>query len=167
MPMLIYLHVKPRNLIDAVRMINMDISNVANWASGNGFSLNPKKTMAMIMGTTRYINSLSSYVLPRVTVNSITIPYNDFVEYLGVTISNTILEETDLQNNIENICNRSSAQNVQASFSAGSSNSAGIIAYFTSARLQLYYFHRHQRAKSSTAKSLKRLHKIYLPGEMG
>jgi len=31
--------------------INQGISNVANWMSENGLSLNPKKTMAMIMGT--------------------------------------------------------------------------------------------------------------------
>jgi len=92
----IYLHVEPRNLADAVRMINTDISNVANWSSENGLSLNPKKTMTMIMGTTRYINSLHSCVLPRVTVNGVTIPYSDSVEYLGVTISNTLSWEKQI-----------------------------------------------------------------------
>jgi len=94
----IYLHVEPRNLTDAVCMINMDISNVANWASGNGLSLNPKKTMAIIMGTAIYIyiHSLSSYVLLRVTVNGITIPYNDSVEYLSVIISNTLSWEKQI-----------------------------------------------------------------------
>jgi len=94
--LLIYLHVEPKNLADAVRMINTDISNVADWSSENGLSLNSKKTKAMIMGTTRYINSLHSCALPRITVNGVTIPYSDSVEYLGVTISNTLSWEKQI-----------------------------------------------------------------------
>jgi len=72
----IYLHAKPRNLADAVQKINTDISNVASWASGNGLSLNPKKTTAMIMGTARFINSLSSaHALPKVAVNCHTLQW--------------------------------------------------------------------------------------------
>jgi len=48
-----------------------------------------KKTMTMV-GTARYINNLSFDVLPRIAVNDIIILYNDSVEYLGVTISNTL-----------------------------------------------------------------------------
>jgi len=93
----IYLHAEPRNLADAVQKINTDISNVASWASGNGLSLNPKKTTAIIMGTARFINSLSSaHALPKVAVNGIAIPYSGSVEYLGVTITSTLSWEKQI-----------------------------------------------------------------------
>jgi len=57
-------------------------------AIGNGLSLNPKKTMAKVMDTAKYINIL---VQSRITVNGIIIPYNDSVDFdRGVTISNTL-----------------------------------------------------------------------------
>jgi len=88
--LLVYLHSEPRYLTDAIRQINTDIQGIVEWTTSNGLVLNPKKTTAMVLGTARYINSISYNGLPNITVNETVIPFSDHTEYLGLTISSTL-----------------------------------------------------------------------------
>ena len=68
--------------------MNKEISNVVDWSTSNSLILNPNKTQAIVMGTSRYVNSIDLRALPRIMVGAEVVEYATSVKYLGVTISN-------------------------------------------------------------------------------
>jgi len=86
--LLIYLHAEPRFLYNAITKVNEDIRRVVQWASDN--SLNPKKMMAMVMGTSRFINNLDYAALPRIFVSDDAISFANSIEYVEIILSNNI-----------------------------------------------------------------------------
>lgn len=59
--------------------------------------------MAMVMDTARYINVLSYNELPHIVVNDITIPFSGSVDYLGLTISNTLSWEKQVSKTMSRV----------------------------------------------------------------
>ncbi|XP_011348842.1 uncharacterized protein LOC105285967 [Ooceraea biroi] len=88
--LMIYLHCDPKELADAVRRINEDIKRITDWAASNKLRLNASKTKAMLMGTARYINAIPIDTAPRILVLDDVIAYSKSVTYLGLTISNNL-----------------------------------------------------------------------------
>ncbi|XP_020296435.1 uncharacterized protein LOC109861274 [Pseudomyrmex gracilis] len=78
---LIYLHCLPSSLNNAIKNINEDISSIGNWVSTNQLSLNAKKTSAMILGSSRYVNSIDFVNLSSLIVDNNSVPFKDSVEY--------------------------------------------------------------------------------------
>src|SRR5436190_10514300 len=83
-----YLHTV--HLSTAIERINRDIGSVWNWSSDNGLLLNASKTQAIIMGTSRFVNSIDLSTAPSILANGTVIQYQTHVKYLGVTISNNL-----------------------------------------------------------------------------
>jgi len=52
--------------------------------------INSKKSKAMILGTSRYLGRITGEDLPKICVDGTVVPFSDTVEYLGVTISNSL-----------------------------------------------------------------------------
>lgn len=92
----IYIHCEPRDIHVAIRNINDDIEAIKNWTIANRLLLNPEKTQAIIMGTSRFINSIDLSTIPAVRVNGTSLQYSTSVKYLGVTILNTMSWETQV-----------------------------------------------------------------------
>lgn len=84
----IYLHCEPYRLRESIIKINDDINNVVGWSTANYLLLNPDKTQAIIIGTSRYINSIDLQAIPRIRVGDAVIEYSKTIKYLGVVISN-------------------------------------------------------------------------------
>ncbi|KMQ86836.1 zinc finger miz domain-containing protein 1-like protein [Lasius niger] len=90
----VYLHCKPKEISDAILRVNEDINAIIDWSSANNFILNPDKTQAIIMGTSRCINALELHSLPRIKVDTAEIEYSSSVKYLGVVVSRLLLEKS-------------------------------------------------------------------------
>jgi len=88
--LMIYLHAEPGDLTRAIEQLNEDIRHVEDWACRNQLSLNSDKTSAMILGTARYINNISTDMIPQIRVSNVAIQFKESVVYLGITISNTL-----------------------------------------------------------------------------
>ncbi|KMQ93568.1 reverse transcriptase [Lasius niger] len=86
----VYLHCKPRELSDAILKVDEDINAVINWSFANGLILNSDKTQAIIFGTSRYVNAIDLYTLPKIMVDMTAIQYSTSVRYLGVIIINNL-----------------------------------------------------------------------------
>jgi len=85
------MHTKPRDLHSAINRINQDI---INWASANKLKVNPTKTTAMILSTTKYVNFIDYHDLPQIVVNDNVIFFRDKAKYLGLMISSTLMGQT-------------------------------------------------------------------------
>jgi len=85
--LLIYLHSETRSLTDAILKVDEDINGILKWASTNTLALNPGKTKAMIMGTSKFISGLRWDTLPEIHINDSVIPFCDTVQYFGVHLS--------------------------------------------------------------------------------
>ncbi|CAL1671735.1 unnamed protein product [Lasius platythorax] len=86
----VYLHCEPRNLRDAIWKMNKDIEAIIGWTTTNGLLLNANKTQAIILGTSRYINSVDLRTLQGIEVDKTMIEFATEIKYLGVTITNTL-----------------------------------------------------------------------------
>ncbi|RLU21552.1 hypothetical protein DMN91_005925 [Ooceraea biroi] len=91
--LMIYIHCDPFHLVEAIRDLNEDIDNIWRWAVANGLRLNPSKTKAIILGTSRFINAIHGGNVPKIVVGGEVIPYLDSVVYLGLTITNNLYWE--------------------------------------------------------------------------
>ncbi|KMQ83966.1 rna-directed dna polymerase from mobile element jockey-like protein, partial [Lasius niger] len=102
----IYIHCEPRDIHVAIRNINDDIEAIKNWTIANRLLLNPEKTQAIIMGTSRFINSTDLSTIPAVRVNGTSLQYSTSVRYLGVTILNTMsweMQVTKISNKVNSV----------------------------------------------------------------
>jgi len=85
----------PKDVADGVARINEDIERIVSWADDLGLLLNDSKTKAIIMGTSRYINSLKAAEIPRIRVNGTEVPYSPSVVYLGKTLTSNMTWASD------------------------------------------------------------------------
>ncbi|CAB0037089.1 unnamed protein product [Trichogramma brassicae] len=76
----------PHDLEIGIHRLNRDIAAVAAWATGNGLSLNVRKTKAIILASDPYYRQLDLQRVPRVALNSVELPYSTEVQCLGLWI---------------------------------------------------------------------------------
>lgn len=56
--LLVYYHCKPGDVTEAIDRVNDDVLRISAWIAQNQLVLNSKKTQAMFVGSSRYINAL-------------------------------------------------------------------------------------------------------------
>lgn len=88
--LIIYIHCDPKEIDDHIIKVNEDIVSINDWALHNVMQLNAIKTQAIILGSARYINALDHDSIAKIVVGEIEIPYSSSVDYLGISISNTL-----------------------------------------------------------------------------
>lgn len=81
---------------EGIEKINDDINNINIWIKKQGMSLNPTKTMAIIIGSKQKLKNINELHtnMPKIKVESIEIEYSKSVKYLGVHINETLSAET-------------------------------------------------------------------------
>ncbi|CAB0041812.1 unnamed protein product [Trichogramma brassicae] len=82
----VYYSFYPHDLEIGIHRLNRDIAAVAAWATGNGLSLNVRKTKAIILASDPYYRQLDLQRVPRVALNSVELPYSTEVQCLGLWI---------------------------------------------------------------------------------
>ncbi|XP_029678542.1 uncharacterized protein LOC115244755 [Formica exsecta] len=95
-----YLHCEPAALMGAISSVNEDISAVLEWTQRNKLILNSDK--AIIIRTSRFINTIDLSAIPEIKVEQSIIKYSSHIRYLGVTIMNNLSWEkqvTSMTNN--------------------------------------------------------------------
>lgn len=80
----IYTQASINDLSGAIADINSDLMRILAWSKSFGLSMNPKKTQAIIIGSSRMISKINWSGLPQVVFDDIPISFNDSVKNLGV-----------------------------------------------------------------------------------
>ncbi|KMQ88324.1 rna-directed dna polymerase from mobile element jockey-like protein [Lasius niger] len=102
--LLVYLHGKPKDLVEVIGKVNEDIEAILGWTQANGLILNSEKTKAIIFGTTRYLNSIDSTVPPSIRVGGTEIRYFFINKIFGRSYyEELILGKTNHINNEEDL----------------------------------------------------------------
>jgi len=70
----IFLFCHSKDIASCVVKVNEDIKSITIWAEGLCLLLNEAKTKAIIVGTSRYIDSINSAEIPRVRVRDSELP---------------------------------------------------------------------------------------------
>ena len=99
----IYLQCEPTSLPEAIDRINEDIRAISVWTHINRLTLNAKKTQAIILGTSRFVNVLDLTSVPRIIVEQTHIDYSKYIKYLGVTISNNLSWDRQVMSTVNKI----------------------------------------------------------------
>ena len=82
----LYKHFQHQHLDSAIACINSDLENISVWAKQHGLLVNPVKSQVIIIGSRRMRNCLDFDTIPRLTYNSVPIPYSSTVKNLGLTM---------------------------------------------------------------------------------
>ncbi|KAJ0169265.1 hypothetical protein K1T71_015149 [Dendrolimus kikuchii] len=82
----IYTQAPKDTLHDAIKVINDDLNRIHNWSTSHGLSVNPGKTQAIIIGSSRTMSQIDFELLPDVMFHNSYIPISDQVKNLGVII---------------------------------------------------------------------------------
>ncbi|XP_066590786.1 uncharacterized protein [Prorops nasuta] len=77
----------PSEINSCIAAINHSICRLWDWSCDNYLLLNPSKTKAMILGSSRYINCIDLSSLDPLLVNSNVVPFVSSVPNLGICIS--------------------------------------------------------------------------------
>lgn len=80
----IYSHSTVHNLSQCVSRINNDLLAIGKWSKAYGLHINPNKSKAIIIGSSKLLCRIDKSELPPVTFNGFTIPYSENVRNLGV-----------------------------------------------------------------------------------
>ncbi|CAH2086193.1 unnamed protein product [Euphydryas editha] len=86
----IYTHCTIAELPQAVSRINHDLLEVTNWSRSFGLAINPRKSQAIIIGSSKFISRINKSQLPPILFDVIEIPYSENVTNLGVLIDQTL-----------------------------------------------------------------------------
>lgn len=81
-----------------IQNINMDLKSVFDWAKGNGLTLNPNKSNALVLYKAKY----DTNNLPNIHLNGTIIKYVESVKNLGIIFNSTL----SWNNHINNICGK-------------------------------------------------------------
>ncbi|KAJ0174360.1 hypothetical protein K1T71_010506 [Dendrolimus kikuchii] len=84
--MILYTQAPKDTLHDAIKVINDDLNRIHNWSTSHGLSVNPGKTQAIIIGSSRTMSQIDFELLPDVMFHNSYIPISDQVKNLGVII---------------------------------------------------------------------------------
>lgn len=87
-----------KDISHCVQLINQDLYQIHLWASANGLSLNPKKSVALVIAGSKNFNAC----LPPIEINKTTINYVDSAKNLGVTFN----KELSWLNHIRTNCGK-------------------------------------------------------------
>lgn len=86
----IYLQCSPHDLENGIYSMNIDVRGVSTWATNNLLHLNLMKTKAMIIGGTRFINTIDLAQLPAICLDGVVVPFVTSARNLGVIIDNKL-----------------------------------------------------------------------------
>ena len=86
----IYLHCEPKDIENAINLLNEDVEAVAAWADLNGLKLNEMKTKVMIIGNR--VNTSQAFLdaLPRVNLRGTSLEYTSKIVNLGLRLTSTL-----------------------------------------------------------------------------
>jgi len=150
--LLIYAHADPADLVGAIQRVNEDIRYVVEWAASNKLTLNSGKTSAMILGTARYVKSISLDTVPCICVDNVSIQYRESVIYLGITISNILTWDLGSL----------SVKALRASSASAPAIEVGSVPHIAYIRLLLHCYDRYNRSsKHKALESPQCMHQIY------
>ena len=82
-----FLHCFAEDINHAIQKANADSEALVGWSSDHGVSLNPAKTLAIVVGSRHNLNKINSMTLQPIIVGGHIIPLTDCVKSLGLTIS--------------------------------------------------------------------------------
>lgn len=86
----IYYHFPVKDSIDAVSLINSDITSITSWAQKNGLKLNETKTQTMVLGTTRLLTQIDLHTFPKLKLNNTELDYSVKVKNLGLFLNESL-----------------------------------------------------------------------------
>lgn len=85
-----FLHCFPDQINQAIQKTNADSQTLVDWTRAHGLSLNPSKTMAIIIGFRLNLRKIDELTLQSIIVDGQVIPLIDCVKSLGLTISSDV-----------------------------------------------------------------------------
>ncbi|KAJ0175142.1 hypothetical protein K1T71_009283 [Dendrolimus kikuchii] len=82
----IYAQARVENIKDAINTINDDLGRILAWSRAHGLKVNPSKTQAIIIGSSRMISKINWSLLPDLLFDGTCLHISDKVKNLGVII---------------------------------------------------------------------------------
>ncbi|KAG7310019.1 hypothetical protein JYU34_004547 [Plutella xylostella] len=86
----LYTGVPPESLNTAVSLINDNLAIISKWVKSFGLLLNPSKSQAIVLGSSRMLNKIDFATAARIRYDQIDIPYVTSVKNLGVIMDSTL-----------------------------------------------------------------------------
>ncbi|CAG9097177.1 unnamed protein product [Plutella xylostella] len=86
----LYTGVPPESLNTAVSPINDNLAIISKWVKSFGLLLNPSKSQAIVLGSSRMLNKIDFATAARIRYDQIDIPYVTSVKNLGVIMDSTL-----------------------------------------------------------------------------
>lgn len=86
----VYYHCRPSELKEGIDRMNEDIVRSQEWSIQSKLLLNPEKSKAILMGTSKYVNSTESAKVSKIIVRSTVVQYVTEVKYLEVILRNNL-----------------------------------------------------------------------------
>lgn len=80
----------------AIDTINKDLECISNWSKSYGLNINPLKTQAIVIGSSRMISKIDWFCLPQVIFDGNTISLSKTVKNLGVYLDSHLSWEPQL-----------------------------------------------------------------------
>ncbi|KAM3963068.1 uncharacterized protein ACR2FA_002828 [Aphomia sociella] len=88
---------------NAASVDEQDLVHISDWCKAFGLIVNPMKTQAIVIGSSRYISRINWNTLPRIVFNGVSIDYSEHVKNLGIYFDRTLswsAQITDLSRKI-------------------------------------------------------------------
>ena len=86
----IYCRAKTSDLSLAIGKINYDLDKICAWSRSFGLNVNPQKTQAIIIGSSRIRSRIDFELLPTIIFDGVQVPLSETVRNLGVLFDGTM-----------------------------------------------------------------------------
>ena len=86
----IYSHGNLNDLPNTVQMVNTDLHRVSTWSKSYGLMINPTKTQAIVIGSSKLTSRIDWKALPPVILDGVQIPFCKEVKNLGLHVDSTL-----------------------------------------------------------------------------
>ena len=86
----LYQHGYLNELPEIISFLNDNLSAIQRWSDSFGLAVNPKKSQAIIISSSRLKSRINWDLLPNIMYSGVTIPYYDKVKNLGLTIDSNM-----------------------------------------------------------------------------
>ena len=86
----LYRHSYLSELPETIALLNDDLTAIQSWAETFGLSVNPKKSQAIIISSSRLGSKINWNSVPKILFSGIQIPYHDKVRNLGLTFDSNM-----------------------------------------------------------------------------
>ena len=83
------------NLSNVVQLLNTDLKHISEWSRSYGLMVNPTKTQAIVIGSSRLASKIDS--LPLIIFDGVPIPYDKVVKNLGILIDNSLTWDAQIK----------------------------------------------------------------------